>query len=226
MRERPQRVIKEAQTRLDFHGPRALSTGELLAVVIGSGTATDSALQVAEQLLMAFDDLTGLTQAEHIQLVEIPGIGPARAARIHASLELGRRQSVEPVRHRLTVSSPKEAGKILMPLMGHLTREELWAMSLNTRGQVLRIDTIYRGSVNTSTIRIGEIFRPAIVHNATAIMLAHNHPSGIAEPSAEDVAVTRTIVKTGKQLDVAVMDHLVIGRNQYVSLRERGMGFE
>jgi DNA repair protein RadC len=109
--------------------------------------------------------------------------------------------------------------------MSALEQEELRVISLNTRNRVLRIDTIYRGSVNASQVRVGELFKSAIRSAATAIIVAHNHPSGDPTPSPDDVDVTRVIVEAGKLLDIEVLDHLIIGTGRYVSLKERGLGF-
>jgi DNA repair protein RadC len=110
--------------------------------------------------------------------------------------------------------------------MGHLDQEELWVILLDTRNRVLGTKAIYKGSLNTSVVRVGEIFRPAIEAPAAAIIVAHNHPSGDPAPSPEDVNVTRQIVKAGKLLDIDVLDHLIISSGRYTSLKERGLGFD
>jgi hypothetical protein len=126
---------------------------------------------------------------------------------------------------RPAIHSPQEAYQILQPFLGPLDHEELWVMCLDTRNRVLNLAKLYQGSVNTSQIRVGEIFRQAIIDNAPSLIVAHNHPSGDTAPSPDDVAVTRAIVQAGKILDIEVLDHLVVARNGFVSLKERGLGF-
>ena len=126
---------------------------------------------------------------------------------------------------RPAIQSPKEAYVLLQPFLEPLDHEELWVLVLDTRNRVLALVALYRGSVNASQVRIAEIFRKAVAENAPAILVAHNHPSGDASPSPDDVAVTRHIVEAGKLLDIQVLDHLVIGQGYFVSLKERGLGF-
>ena len=126
---------------------------------------------------------------------------------------------------RPTIHSPKDAYVLLQPFLEPLDHEELWVLVLDTRNRVMALVALYRGSVNASQVRIAEVFRKAVAENAPAILVAHNHPSGDASPSPDDVAVTRNIVDAGKLLDIQVLDHLVIGQGYYVSLKERNLGF-
>lgn len=126
---------------------------------------------------------------------------------------------------RPTINSPRDAYKILCPFLEHLDHEELWVAVLDTRNRVMSVVALYRGSVNSSQVRVAEIFRRAIIENAPALILAHNHPSGDTNPSPDDIAVTRAIVEAGNLLDVQVLDHLVIGAGTFVSLKERRLGF-
>jgi DNA repair protein RadC len=131
---------------------------------------------------------------------------------------------LRPVGHD-KIRSPRDAAALLMVEMGHLDQEELRTVILNTKNQVLAIVTVYKGSLNTSAVRVGEIFKEALRRNAAGVIIAHNHPSGEPDPSVEDVRVTRQIVEAGKLLDVECLDHLVIGQGRFVSMRERGLGF-
>lgn len=127
---------------------------------------------------------------------------------------------------RPTVHSPADCAALLQPFMAPLQQEELWVTCLNTRNQIMHIVAgLYRGSANSAQVRLGELFRPAIQFNATSIIIAHNHPSGDPTPSPDDISLTRALVQAGKLLDIEVLDHLVIGRERFVSLKERGLGF-
>ena len=126
---------------------------------------------------------------------------------------------------RPVIQSPHDAFNILQCFIGSLDHEELWVIDLDTRNRVMRLVGLYKGSVNSSHVRVAEVFRQAMIDNSPAIIVAHNHPSGDPTPSPDDVAVTRSIVQAGKLLDIDVLDHLVIGQGRFVSLKERGLGF-
>jgi DNA repair protein RadC len=126
---------------------------------------------------------------------------------------------------RPTISSPADAANLIIPFIGNLDHEELWVILLDTRNRVLKLVKLYKGSINSSQVRVCEVFREAILENAPAIILAHNHPSGDPIPSIDDTAVTRSIVQAAKLLDVDVLDHMVIGQGRWVSMKERGLGF-
>ena len=208
--------------RLHHHGAEALATTELLALVLGTADAPG----LAAELLNRFGSLHQLARASKGQLMRIRGIGETQAGRLVAMLELSRRLQAPPAGERLRVSSPAEAAQLLIPRLGHLAQEELWVLLLDTRNRLLDVRAVYRGSLNSSVVRIGEIFRPAIETPAAALIVAHNHPSGDVSPSPEDVHVTRQIVKAGQLLDISVLDHLVISQHGYTSLKERGLGFD
>jgi DNA repair protein RadC len=181
---------------------------------------------VAERLLAQLQGLPGLHRAGYADLCAQKGIGPAKAAQLQAAVELGKRIAVAPSGERTTINSPADAANLLMYQMAPLDQEYLFVILLDTRNRVLGVPLeVYHGSLNTSMIRVGELFREAIKVNAAALIVAHNHPSGDPSPSPEDVAVTRALVEAGKLLDIDVLDHLVIGRYRFVSLKERGLGF-
>ena len=211
--------IERPQQRLRDHGPAALSATELLACLL----QTPSLFQ-AQELIRRFG-LPGLLSASIPELCQVPGIGPSKAAQLKAAFELGRRSLIDRQEDRFQITSPADAAGLLRHEMDALDQEHLVVITLDGKNRVLSRDTLYIGNVNTSVIRISEIFRIAIRQNAPAIILSHNHPSGDPNPSPEDVRVTRQIVEAGKMLDIDVLDHLVIGHQRYVSLKERGLGF-
>ncbi len=212
--------------RLIQVGAQAVSTGELLAIILRTGARGESVLRLAERLLVEFGSLPGLSRASVTELTRVHGIGEAKAVEIKAALEIGRRLVSSAPEERPRVTSPADAANLLKSEMMFLEQEHLRVVLLDTRNRVLRIPTIYVGSLNASVVRIGELFRAAIRENAAALIVAHNHPSGDPSPSPEDIRVTRQIVAAGKLLDIDVLDHIVIGRPSFVSLKERGLGFD
>jgi len=207
-------------------GAEALSTAELLAIILRSGSHGENVLRLAERLLHDFRDLGGLMQATTTELTETRGIGDAKATEIKAALEIGRRLMTLLPEERPHISSPEDAFHLLKSEMMFKEQEHLCLILLDTRNRVLRTPTIYVGSLNASVIRVAELFRAAFRENAAAFIMAHNHPSGDPSPSPEDIDVTRQIVQAGRLLDIEVLDHIVIGRNRFVSLKQRGLGFE
>jgi DNA repair protein RadC len=211
--------------RLAALGPCALSDAELVAVLLRSGVEGVSAIQLAQRLLGALGGLPGLHRAGYDELCAQHGVGPAKAAQLKASIELGRRLAAAAPEERPSVQSPAEAAGLVMYEMGAMEQEHLRVLLLDTRNRLIRQAEVYQGSLNTSLIRVGEVFRDAVRANAAAVIVVHNHPSGDPAPSPEDVAVTRGIVEAGRLLDIDVLDHLVIGKNCYVSLKAKGLGF-
>jgi DNA repair protein RadC len=157
--------------------------------------------------------------------VQINGVGPAQTARIKAALEFGRRLMLTAPEDRYTIRSPGDIAQLLMAEMSNLEQEHFKVLLLDTRNRMIDDITLYIGSLNASHIRVAEVFRDAIRQNAATIIVVHNHPSGDPTPSPEDVEVTRQLVAAGNLVDIELLDHLIIGRQQFVSLRERGMGF-
>ena len=225
-------TIKELPTserpreRLLHYGAGALSTAELLAIILRTGTQDENVIALSHRLLARFGNLAGLVQANTAEMVREHGLGPAKVAQLKATLELGRRMMAESPEERFQIRSPADAANLVMTEMGVLEQEQLRIILLDTKNRVLATPTIYKGSLNTSLIRVGELFREAVRANCASLIVVHNHPSGDPAPSPEDVAVTRQIVDAGKLLDVDVLDHLVIGRQRFVSLKERGLGFD
>jgi len=211
--------------RLAKMGPQVLSNAELLAILLRVGVPGENAVQVGQRLLQEMGGLPGLHQASYEMVCSQHGIGPAKAAQIKAAIELGRRLAIASPEERPEIHSPQDAAALVQYEMSALEQEELRVFLLDTRNRVLDIVTVYRGSLNSSQVRVGELFKAAVRRNAAAIIVAHNHPSGDPSPSAEDIALTRGLIQAGKLLDVEVLDHLVIGRGKFISLKERKLGF-
>ena len=211
--------------RLQYYGAGALASSELIAILLRVGTEGESVLHVAQRLLSKYGGLPGLARASFDELCQEKALGPAKVTQIKAALKLGKRLLVSSPLDRPQVRSPAEAAELLMAEMGLLEQEQLRTILLDTRNTVIGIPIIYQGSLNSAAVRVGEMFRHAIKANAAAMIVAHNHPSGDPAPSPEDVRVTRSIVEAGKLLDIDVLDHVVIGHQRFVSMKERGLGF-
>ena len=207
--------------RLKHCGPQVLTLAELLAILFQTKDALDLAYDMLEGRTIL--DLSRMTTGE---LCQFRGIGEGSAGRLKAAFEIGRRVMATPLSENPRVISPADAANILIPEMQELEQERLIVLVLDTRNRVIKKEVVYQGSLNTQVIRIAEIFRPAIKENGAAIIIAHNHPSGDPSPSPEDITVTRAICRIGKEIDIEVLDHLVIGRQRYISLKERGLGFD
>jgi len=217
-------IGERPRERLEHYGEGSLSTAELIAILLRTGVKGESALRLAERLLARYG-LMGLARGGFTELQQEKGVGPAKVTQIKAALELGRRLLIASPTDRPQVKSPADAANLLMLEMGMLEQEHLRVMLMDTRNRVLSIHTVYVGNVNSSVVRVGEIFREAIRANTAALIVAHNHPSGDPTPSAQDVAVTEQIVQAGRLLNIEVLDHLIIGQHRFVSLKERGLGF-
>jgi DNA repair protein RadC len=216
---------EQPRERLRDVGPAALSDAELLAILLRVGIPGMNVVQLAQQLLVEHKGLAGLLRVDHSELARRKGVGEAKAATVKAALEIGRRLLIAGIDERPQIKSPADVANLLLLEMSHLDQEQLRTVLLDTKNRVQTIATVYVGSVNSAQIRVGEVFREAVRRNSTAMIVAHNHPSGDPSPSPEDILVTRQIVEAGKLLDIELLDHLIIGRGRYVSMRERGLGF-
>ncbi len=211
--------------RLIAHGPSQLSTAELLAILLRTGTKGESALNLASRLLASTGGIERLAGMRPAELASIKGVGMAKAAQILAALELGRRARTAPFRLRPAVSRPEDIAPALSEWMAHLDQEEFHVVFLDVRNRVIAETTLYRGNATSSVVRPAEVFREALRHNAVNLIVAHNHPSGDPTPSAEDVAITKVLVEAGKLMGIDLLDHLIIGRSEWRSLRALGLGF-
>ncbi len=200
--------------------PQALSSRELLALLVGG----DHQMELADKLHQSCGGNLSRLGKDSI-LENIDGIGKATSDRIMAAVQLGQKLTRPIDQEPVVVHCPEDAADLVVYEMSALAQEELRVILLNTRNHVVKIITIYRGSLNSSQVRIGEIFRPAIKHNAAAVIIVHNHPSSDPSPSPDDVAITKAVIEAGKLMGVAVLDHLIIGGNRHISLNRRGLGF-
>ncbi len=219
-------VDERPRERLAHAGEGALSMAELLAIILRTGVGGESALALATRLISRYGGLPGLARASFTELRAEKGLGPAKTAQLKAALELGRRMLLIAPEDRFVVRSPADVAQLLMAEMSHLEQEHFRVLYLDTRNRLLGSETVYVGSLNASHIRVSEVFREAVKRNCASIIVVHNHPSGDPTPSPEDVEVTRQLVAAGNLLDIEVLDHLIIGQQRFVSLRERGLGFE
>ena len=212
--------------RLRDYGPRYLSTTELIAILLRTGVQGENVLSLASRLLSRSNGLAGLGKRSFAELCAERGLSEAKACQLLAALELGRRFVTLAPEERAAIHSPQDAANLVMAEMAALEQEHLKVLLLNTKNEVLSIQEIYVGNVNSSIVRAAEVFRPAVRDNAPNIIVVHNHPSGDPTPSPEDVSITRELVAAGKLLRIDLLDHLVIGGgNRYVSLNERKLGF-
>ncbi len=211
--------------RLAELGASALSNAELLAILLRTGLPGENAVQMGQRLLKHFGGIIGLHRGSYEELCKQKGISTAKASQIKAALELGCRLPKEAPEEKPVIRSPQDAADLIQYEMIGLPQENLWVLLLDTRNRVLKIEKLYKGSLNSSTVRVGELFKSALTNNAASIILAHNHPSGDPTPSPEDVALTRAASQAGHLLDVEVLDHIVIGQNKFVSLKDKGLGF-
>lgn len=210
--------------RLEKLAAGALPVRELLALVLGSGSAGRSALELGTDLLLRYDgSLRRLGTAEPAELRELPGIGPAGAAKIAAALELGRRLATEPASRGDRIRGPGDVFRRLGPLLRDRRQEEFWVLYLDSQNRVLSERRVTVGLLNSSLVHPREVFAPAIARAAASLILAHNHPSGDPDPSPEDLDVTVQMVESGRLLGIPVRDHIVLGDTTFVSLLERGL---
>ncbi|MDA8336832.1 MAG: DNA repair protein RadC [Peptococcaceae bacterium] len=209
--------------RLIRDGPEFLSEIELLAILLGSGTGEASALELAAQVLSRFGGLKGLAAASCQELGTVRGVGPAKAALIQAAVQMGRRLAAQPAETRPVINCPDDVVKLMMEEMRGLDREHFRALLLNSKNQVLYADRIAVGTLSQSSVHPRELFKNAVKRNAAAVILVHNHPSGDPTPSRQDLDVTKRLARAGEIIGISVLDHVVIGDNNFVSFKASGL---
>ena len=224
IRELPQG--ERPRERLREYGAKHLSNTELIAILLRTGLQGENVLSMSSRLLAKFKGLAGLGRASFAELCAERGLSEAKACQVMAALELGRRFVSLAPEERMVISSPKDVANLVMAEMAAFDQEHLRVVLLNTKNEVLSIQEIYIGNVNSSVVRPGEVLRPAVRDNAPSVIVVHNHPSGDPTPSPEDIAITRELLAAGKLMGIELLDHLVVGSgNRYVSLNEKGLGF-
>ena len=206
--------------RLVQFGVGSLSNAELLAILLNTGTKNRTTLQVSEKLLAHFQNLGTMGRSTVEELCEIDGIGEAKASKVLAAFELGRRVSKASPSNRRIIESPEDAAQFLMDEMRHLDREHFKALVLNIKNQVLRCIDVSIGSLNSSIVHPRELYKMVIRHNGAAVIVVHNHPSGDPTPSAEDIGITKRLAEAGRILGIELLDHVILGDGRFVSLKE------
>ncbi|KML38422.1 DNA repair protein RadC [Cytobacillus firmus] len=204
------------------NGPESLSNHELIAILLRTGTKDESVLQLANRLLTHFEGLRLLKDASLDEITAIKGIGSAKAIQVLAAVEIGRRISKLTYDDRYIIRSPEDGANYVMHEMRFLSQEHFVCLYLNTKNQVLHKQTIFIGSLNASIVHPREVFKEAFRRSAASIICIHNHPSGDPTPSREDIEVTKRLAESGKIIGIDVLDHLIIGENKFVSLKEKG----
>lgn len=213
--ERPREKIIEA-------GAGRLSNVELLAILIGTGTKRESAMSLATKVLsMEKDGIRNLGDVTPHELSSIQGIGSAKACQIIAAVELGKRLSTSPRTDKINIGSPEDIASLFMENLRYLKKECFKILMLNTKNEIISIEDISVGNINSSIVDPRDVFRPAIKKGAAAVILIHNHPSGNPEPSEADISVTDKLRESGEILDIKVMDHLIIGDGVFTSFKRK-----
>jgi len=208
--------------RMEQYGPEALSTAELLAIVLRVGSRGESAVRLAERLLSHFGGLAGIARAQIQQLSELPGMGLAKAAQIRAAFELGKRLATSSEGTRPLVRTAADAAQLVMEDLRYRDQECLVSIFLDTRNQVIRVRTLTVGTLSGSPAHPREVFKEALAHGCASFILCHNHPSGDPTPSKDDIALTQRLMKAGEVMGVPLLDHIIVGAGRFVSLKEAG----
>ncbi|MBI4213124.1 MAG: DNA repair protein RadC [Chloroflexi bacterium] len=216
--------------RLITDGASHLRDDELIAIVLRTGSGRQNVMELAANLIARFENLEGLSNASLEDLQEFPGVGTVKAVELTAAFELARRLKRVNPNTLEQITSPRQVYDLLAPGMAHSDHEIVRILVLNTKHRVQKTVTLSEGTLNGANVRTAEVFKEAVRLQASAIVMAHNHPSGDPTPSEDDIAVTKKVIAAGDQLDIEVLDHVVIGQPSgnspgWVSLKERGLGF-
>ena len=216
-------LAERPRERLAQLGAEALSEQELLACILGRGIAGESVLIGARRLLARFGTLRGIHAASLEHLTEVHGIGPAKAAQLKAAVEVARRLAAVPEPHRVTVDSVEAAASLVRPHLMHKTKEHFIALLLDNRHRLIRLSPIAVGSLSATLVHPRELFKEAIAASAAAMIVAHNHPSGDPQPSEPDLVLTQRLRQAGALLGIELLDHLIVGAQDVVSLNAAGV---
>jgi DNA repair protein RadC len=214
---------EQPREKLLSQGPHSLSEAELLAIVLRSGTRGRSALDVARSLLIRFGSLRSLLTADKAQVCAAPGLGPTRYVALQASLELARRHYQELMSAGCALSNPRATREFLRMRLRDLAHEVFCCLYLDNRNRVIGFEQLFRGTIDGANVHPREVVKEALARNASAVIIAHNHPSGVAEPSQADELITRRLKEALALVDIRLLDHLVIGDDACESFAERGL---
>lgn len=209
--------------KLLLRGPQALTEAELLAVILRSGTAGRSALDLSRSIVRDAGSMGALAGRSAREMMRTPGVGPAKAAGLAAAFEIGRRVEAGGARRRAVVKGPADVARIMVPALRDRHQEVFHVLVLDSSNAVTANVELSRGTLNASLVHPREVFKAAIDHRAAAIIVVHNHPSGNPEPSPEDIAITRQLGDAGKLLGIPVHDHIIVAASAWTSLAERGL---
>ncbi|MCS6830325.1 MAG: DNA repair protein RadC [Armatimonadota bacterium] len=209
--------------RLVQFGASALSSAELLAILLRTGTPEMTAVQLAQHLLATMGSLRAIANAKPAELAQLKGIGVAKAAQLLAAVELGRRIALEQMGEQPVITRPDDVYALLHPQLRDEKQEHVVVLLLNTRNRVMRQTTVTKGTLDASLLHPREVFREAVRHSASSIILAHNHPSGDPTPSSEDIQITRRLHQAGQIMGIDLLDHVILGDGRWVSLKAQGM---
>ena len=209
--------------KLMLKGKQVLSDAELLAILIGSGSRNESAVDLSKRILSKVENLKALGRMTFKQLTEFKGIGEAKAVTILAAMELGRRRGSEEEVELKKITSSKSVYDIMHPIIGELPHEEFWVLYLSNSNKVMYKSQLSKGGITGTVVDSRIVFKTAFEQNAVAIILCHNHPSGILQASDADKQITRKIKEAGKLLEINILDHLIIANSGYLSMADEGM---
>lgn len=210
--------------KLLTYGAENLSNSELLAIILRTGTRRENVLQLSSQLLSQLGGLDGVLNASFNDITSIEGIKEGKASQILALAELfSRFRTLKAMKKDVKINSPKDLADLLVGEMNDLTQEVLKVVLLSTKNMIIATKDVFKGSLNTSIVHPREIFKQAIDKNSASIIICHNHPSGDPTPSKEDINITLRIKECGNILGIQLVDHIIIGNNKFVSLKERGL---
>ena len=205
-------------------GKNSLSDAELLAIIMGSGNREDSAVELGRKILSSVgNNWHNLSLLQISDLMKFKGIGEAKSISIATALEIGRRRAAQEVPEKIQITTSLESYKVLLPYLSDLQTEEFWTVYLNQNNRILGKSKLSSGGINQSVVDLRILFKNALEHLATGIIIAHNHPSGNLKPSSEDLKITKQIAEAGKILNIQLLDHLIITQNSYLSFADENL---
>lgn len=216
---------EQPREKLAYAGVTCLSLDELVAVLLETGTKTESVELLAKRFVMRFRGTSEIQQANVSEFQKIKGIGPAKACKLAAAIELGKRvHKTQQEKELLTIRTPEQAAALVMPELRFLHQEHFHCLFLNTKNHLLHRETLFIGSLNMSIVHPREVFRTALKISAASVLCFHNHPSGDPTPSKEDISATKRLQESGEIVGVKLklLDHIIIGQDRYLSLKEQG----